>query len=361
MGDIEKMRRIAIICSYDGTNYSGFQIQANASTIQEELELSLKKLFGKRICVHGCSRTDAGVHAMGLVAHFDLDNSIPDAKIPLAMNSKLREGIRVLKAVTMPQNFHSRFDSIGKTYIYKMQIGNTCTACEEKYQAFVPTYKYQFDVDKLILAAVYIIGEKDFKAFQAAGSDLKGSTIRKIDRIKISVRRSFSFMRAKKDNYISTKIADSSLYCISEASYLLLDAVMPSAGDLKYFEDNEAYKLIDRTAMLKHYVHTELNLDKYNDEKIFCCMNSASAVNDVMSAPFQLEIEVHGNGFLYNMVRILAGTLLYILEGRLNISDLIIAVENGNRTGIGKTMPAKGLYLNKVDYPSEVENILYKY
>ena len=105
------MRRIHLIIEYDGTNYAGWQRQANAMTVQEKLEIALKKLTGETIGVSGASRTDAGVHAMGQSAHFDTDSRIPADKFSYALNTMLPPDIRVVRSEEVPSEFHSRFST----------------------------------------------------------------------------------------------------------------------------------------------------------------------------------------------------------------------------------------------------------
>lgn len=324
-------RNIAIICTYDGTAYSGLQVQENARTIQGELEKALRELFSISINVHACSRTDAGVHALGLVANFKLANKIPCEKIPLAFNSRLPAGIKVIKALEMPFDFHARFDCIGKSYIYKMQVSNAANACDERYTAFVPKSEFTLNLAKIKEAMFFLLGKKDFKAFQAAGSDLKGTTVRRIDRLCLTLKPLFPHLY----NYMNI-----------ESSYTILDA--------RLLADEKKENYVKQSDLLASLALKNINI---NDEYM-------SFIEDIIpeglfNTPYQLELEVHGDGFLYNMVRILAGTLLYVGENRLSIDTLIEAVEEKNRINLGKTMPAKGLFLKKVDYLNNYENLLY--
>ena len=92
------MRRIHLIVEYDGTDYAGWQRQSNAMTVQEKLEDAVKKLTGETVCVHGASRTDAGVHALGQSSHFDTESRIPEDKFSFALNTILPPDIRVSRS-----------------------------------------------------------------------------------------------------------------------------------------------------------------------------------------------------------------------------------------------------------------------
>ena len=112
------MRRIQLIVEYDGTNYAGWQRQANALAVQQVLEERLKKLTGEAIVLHGASRTDAGVHALGQSAHFDTESRIPGEKFSYALNALLPRDIRVRESRDVPSDFHARFSTKGKRYRY---------------------------------------------------------------------------------------------------------------------------------------------------------------------------------------------------------------------------------------------------
>ena len=112
------MTRIHLIVEYDGTAYAGWQRQANAMTVQERLEQAVMRLTGENVCVHGASRTDAGVHALGQSAHFDTESRVPPEKFSYALNTMLPGDIRVQKSEAAEENFHARFSAVGKRYRY---------------------------------------------------------------------------------------------------------------------------------------------------------------------------------------------------------------------------------------------------
>jgi Pseudouridylate synthase len=124
--------RYAITVSYLGTNYCGWQNQKNGVSVQEVLEKAFTKLFGTKTAVYGSGRTDAGVHALGQVAHFDAETSIPAEKIPFAVNTMLPEDIRVTACKEVDDTFHARFRAKRKTYVYRIYYaphGNPLFKC----------------------------------------------------------------------------------------------------------------------------------------------------------------------------------------------------------------------------------------
>src|SRR5579864_3401934 len=117
------MRRICITLSYDGTNYHGWQVQPNLSTIQETIEHVLGQIEGAPVKAHGSGRTDAGVHALAQVAAFDLANPIPCDNLRRAMHRLLPRDIRVLETKEASPAFHPRYDARAKTYEYRIWRG----------------------------------------------------------------------------------------------------------------------------------------------------------------------------------------------------------------------------------------------
>lgn len=245
--------RVLLRLEYKGTDYCGWQRQKNGLSVQEVLANAVCETTGEASVMHGSGRTDAGVHAMGQAVHFDTHTNIPLDKLPIAINAHLPESVRVLSAREVPQDFNARFDVISKTYLYKMYSAPVSSPLREGLFAFVHKRP---DVEKMRRAAKYILGEHDFKVFQAAGGHVK-TTVRTI---------------------------------------------------------------------------TALDIEEKGEEITF---------------------EVTGNGFLYNMVRIMVGTLYYVGIGKIDAEELPSILLSGKRDRAGKTMPPEGLYLKKVVYPFE--------
>ena len=114
----EGQKRFKLVIEYDGTAYSGWQRQINGPSVQQTLEEALARLTGEKIGVVGSSRTDAGVHAYGLCAHFDSATRVPPEKICFALNTMLPPDIRIRDSMLAPEGFHARFSTCGKVYRY---------------------------------------------------------------------------------------------------------------------------------------------------------------------------------------------------------------------------------------------------
>ena len=170
-------RRYRITIAYDGTHYSGYQLQSNGISVQQRLEEVLGYLNRAPVRVFGSSRTDAGVHAKGFVAHFDLTKPIPPQNLPRAMNSRLPEDIRVLKASFAAQDFDARKDATGKEYRYFLYNADILPPHLVPYWAF--TYR-KLDVAAMQKAAAYFVGRHDYVSFAANPHREISSTVRNI-------------------------------------------------------------------------------------------------------------------------------------------------------------------------------------
>jgi len=155
-----------ITLAYDGTDFVGWQRQANGTSIQSLLEDALSDLDGRRVVVTGAGRTDAGVHALGQVAGCALARTITGAAVTRALNARLPADIRVLSAVEVPPQFHARFDARAKTYRYRIWNADVVSPFERRYVWHV---EGALDVEGMDAAARLLEGCHDFAAFRAAG------------------------------------------------------------------------------------------------------------------------------------------------------------------------------------------------
>jgi tRNA pseudouridine38-40 synthase len=159
-------RPIQLVVSYDGTDFSGWQRQKNARSVQEELEKALEKMHGHPVRLTGAGRTDAGVHAIGQVAGFFTDiASIPAGKFLLALNKLLPRDIHILSAEDAPCDFHARFDASLRKYRYFILCGGRQDAFSHRYAWCVSHHP---SIAKLNAMASVITGEHDFSAFASA-------------------------------------------------------------------------------------------------------------------------------------------------------------------------------------------------
>lgn len=243
------MQRIKATLSYDGTHFSGFQKQPNTRTVQGEIERALKVIHKEEVKVHASGRTDASVHALGQVIHFDTPLSIPLNRWPKALNSQLPDDIYVLDVTFVPSDFHARFDAVEKEYRYRIFRGEG-DVFRRHYVYMCP---YPLHIEEMKRAARYFVGTYDFTSFCAANTTVE-------------------------------------------------DMV--------------------RTV-------TFATIEEQGDELVFIC---------------------RGNGFLYNMVRIMVGTLLEVGRGKRKAEDIPNIIAGKDRSLAGKTAPGHGLYLWHVRY-----------
>lgn len=167
-------RIIRMLIAYDGSGYHGWQRQRQGEpTIQEALELRLSTLCKETIIVHGAGRTDAGVHALGMVAHFHTQATVPVVAFYKGLNAILPADIRILAAEEAPPDFHSRFSTLAKTYRYDFFTGPVQPPPNRLYQAhcFGP-----FEPKRLQLACELLVGTHDFSSFERSGSRDKNAT-----------------------------------------------------------------------------------------------------------------------------------------------------------------------------------------
>jgi tRNA pseudouridine38-40 synthase len=173
------VRRIKILLSYDGTSYHGWQVQPGLPTIQGALEEVISGIEGRAVQVAGSGRTDAGVHALGQVAAFSIENPIPVENLRRAVNRLLPRDIRVLRVEEAAPDFHPRFQAKRKTYEYRIFRGEICSPFERRYVCHHP---YPLLVDEMIALAPLLEGEHDFSAFAASDDrdELEASKVRTI-------------------------------------------------------------------------------------------------------------------------------------------------------------------------------------
>ena len=176
------MKRVKLTVAYDGTNYCGWQIQPNGITIESVLNKALSRLTGEEIVVIGASRTDAGVHALGNIAVFDTDSTIPGDRFQFALNQHLPEDIVIVKSEEVPLDWHPRYQNSLKTYEYHIYNSKVCLPTKRLYHSFV---SFDLDVEKMREGAKYIVGEHDFAAFCCIRTNAQ-TTVRRIEDLTIT-------------------------------------------------------------------------------------------------------------------------------------------------------------------------------
>jgi tRNA pseudouridine38-40 synthase len=176
------MRCIRLDLEYEGTHYHGWQVQPGVVTVQEVLEQTIFRITGQRVRMVAAGRTDAGVHALGQVAHFRTDARLDSREILLAMNSLLPPDIAVKCVSDMPQTFHARKDAAEKRYEYWIWNGRTPSVFS---RGFTWHLKVPLNVGAMRVASQMIPGTRNFSSFQAAGSPEGCSPVRAVTRVEI--------------------------------------------------------------------------------------------------------------------------------------------------------------------------------
>ena len=180
-------RRLKLILEWDGTNFAGWQVQAKGErTVQGVLEKALEPL-GMCSRPVAAGRTDAGVHALGMVAHVDVQFQIPAENIRRALNSRLPEDVRVLSCTEETQDFHSRFSCAWRSYNYRILNARTQSALERHRALWVPQ---RLEVAPMRHAAKHLEGEHDFAAFASQEERQTVRTVFSCDVRSLPIRRS---------------------------------------------------------------------------------------------------------------------------------------------------------------------------
>lgn len=193
------MWRCKLTIAYDGSDYAGWQVQPGRPTVQGEVEAALTRLTGQPVKVHGSGRTDQGVHAMGQVAHADLETRLAPAALLKALNALLPPAIRVLRVARAPADFHARRSAVGKEYRYLIWNGAILPPFQRRYRAHVRT---PLDVAAMRRAAADLVGRHDFAAFTANPNRAVESTVRTLSLLSVTRRGHEVVIRAGSDGFL---------------------------------------------------------------------------------------------------------------------------------------------------------------
>ncbi len=197
------MNNYKMIIQYDGGRYKGWQrLGSGENTIQSKIEQVLSELLHKKIVIAGCSRTDAGVHALMQVAHFKINENLQDQEIRRYLNQYLPRDISILEVTTVPENFHARLLSKNKTYLYQIWNEAHANPFLRKYSMHV---NQKLDLSAMQMAAAYFIGEHDFTAFSNAKSKSK-SMVRKIHAINIEKDAGLIAIRIRGNGFLHNMV-----------------------------------------------------------------------------------------------------------------------------------------------------------
>jgi tRNA pseudouridine38-40 synthase len=177
--------KFKLTIAYDGTAYEGWQLQKIGTGVQEKVEAALARLFPSRPRLHSSSRTDTGVHALGMVAHFEAPKSecrMTPAKLVLALNAWLPEDIRVVAAQRAPRDFHARFDATAKQYRYFVWNDPAMNPLIRRTAWHVPR---RLDMAAMRAAAPLFLGKHDFRSFAANSGYGNATAVRKLTRCEL--------------------------------------------------------------------------------------------------------------------------------------------------------------------------------
>ena len=192
------VRNIKLIVQYDGSRYHGWQTQPGERTIQGELVEAVSNLVGVRTYVHGASRTDAGVSALGQVALFEIDSPIPTENFPKAINGRLPRDIVVISAEEVPWGFDLMSGVTGKLYRYTIYTGRHRPVLHLNQCWHIPK---KLDVDTMNQAAQLLVGKKDFKSF-ASAADKRENSVRTIFRCNVTAEDKWIYVDVEGDGFL---------------------------------------------------------------------------------------------------------------------------------------------------------------
>ncbi len=243
-------RRILLTVAYDGTNYCGWQVQANGVSIEEVLTKAVRRVTREETVLLGASRTDSGVHALANAAAFDTESRVPAEIFARAVNTNLPDDIRVRRSCEVPLTFHPRYAESVKTYEYYVLNTADVIPTDRRTHWYVT---YRLNIDKMKEAAALFVGRHDFASFCCPRTNAR-TTVREVTAFDITKKGSL------------------------------------------------------------------------------------------------ITFHVEGTGFLYNMVRIMVGTLIRVGRGFYGPERVAGILEERDRRAAGATAPAKGLFLVGIDY-----------
>jgi tRNA pseudouridine38-40 synthase len=248
------MKKIKLTIEFDGTDYVGWQHQANGYSVQEAIEAALAKVLSQPVVIFSSGRTDAGVHARGMVAHFETEANLPLTAYREGVNSLLPRDIAIVDVEEVAADFHARYSALAKRYRYSLSLGEIRSPLANRYSWQI---NKPLDVDAMRKAAASLVGHHDFSAFRSSGCNAK-TTIREIFSVEIK----------------------------------------------------------------KH--------------------------------GRMLHVDIIGSGFLRNMVRVIAGTLVDVGRGKRHYSEVSKLLESGQRDFSVVTAPSQGLCLMQVWYEGDL-------
>ena len=193
------MPRYVCCCRYDGTAYRGFQVQVEENTVCRVLQDALEQLFRVRPEIKGCSRTDSGVHAYAFCFSFLCEKEIDPKRLPAALNTFLPPDVAVVQASFAPEDFHPRYDCLGKEYVYRVLNRRLRDPFYEKKALLWPG---KLDEEMLNRAARAFVGEKDFTSFCGSNGKVKEDMVREITEFSVTRKGDEIFFRVRGTGFL---------------------------------------------------------------------------------------------------------------------------------------------------------------
>ena len=366
------MKTVLLKIEYDGSDFSGWARQPGQRTVQGELEQVLSTLCRCDISLNGTGRTDAGVHAMGQTASFSGEFNIPVDNLVKAANDILAESrfkggdVRIVSACEVSEGFHARFDAKGKTYTY--MIRNSA-----QIPVFLRNYRYnvkkKLDVDAMQAAIAHFKGTHDFATFMAAGGTPQNSTVRTIYGVQIAA---FDCMGTAPPPPTASGALERQPACECESEICdcevgtatcecKSDATSGEYGnDIRFANRNtqrqfgntaiEAYNGDERYKAENHVCECESEICDCEVGTATCDCKSDATAGEY---DCDIAISITGDGFLYNMVRIIVGTLVDVGLGRIAADKIPDIIAGCDRQLAGHTAPPQGLYMQQVYFSEE--------
>lgn len=195
------MTRWKCTCAYDGSGFCGWQSQAAGTSVQDVIEDRLKGALGGHVRIHASGRTDAGVHALGQVFHFDADWAHGPEKLAAALRYRLLRSIQIVSIRAVDPDFHARFSALGKIYSYRIFLGDA-DPFNRPYSWSIPK---PMDLKAILAAASALVGRHDFRAFSSlngAEPDEGADTVRHLRRLDVRVKGRHMRITAEADGFL---------------------------------------------------------------------------------------------------------------------------------------------------------------
>ena len=336
-------KRILLSVAYDGTDYAGFQAQkSGVPTIEGELNRALTELTGVPVEVIGASRTDSGVHARCNLAVFDTESRIPPEKFAHAINVRLPDQICVQTSMEVPADFHPRRCSTVKTYEYRIWNAQMPDPMRRLYTYFS---RYRFDIDKMREAAAYLVGEHDFKSFCSTYTSAK-TTVREVLAVEVEeiLPGCETALTGSEISLTGCEIAlTGTEIALPGSDITLTGSEITLTGSEIALTGSETALPGSETALTGSEI-TLTGSENVSDSRSDAGPGSDS-VSSAARMPREIVIRVTGRGFLYNMVRIIAGTLMEVGRGAKTPDQIPDILNACDRRAAGPTAPACGLTL----------------